>query len=124
MEVYKEKEYDVREIIDDIDGLSTKFETYVKSVDLFISHLLDDTESIVDLKKENKRLNNIINELEKWLNCSIEIINKKLKKDKEETIVKDGLILNMNNYQILRLKTFRTKMIEVLDKLKELKERK
>ena len=77
-------------------------------------------EDTTKLQKEIERLNNIINELEKWLNYSIEKINEKLKNDKEEIIVKDGIIMNMNDYQILRLKTFRTKMKEVLDKIKEL----
>ena len=60
------------------------------------------------------------NELKEWLNYSIKKINEKLKNDNEEIIVKDGIIMNMNGYQILRLKTFRTKMKEVLDKIKEL----
>jgi len=75
-------------------------------------------------EKEIIRLNNIINELEKWLNHSIESINEKLIEDKKETIFKNGICQNLNDYQILRLKTFRTKMNEVLNKLNELKENK
>lgn len=74
---------------------------------------------IETLQQELQRKDNIINELKKWLNYSIDKINQKLIEDKE-IIVKDGMVMNMNDYQILRLKTFRTKMKEVLDKIKEL----
>lgn len=95
------------------------------------NHIQDQHNRIHDLLKdnteyklENERLNNIINGLEKWLNHSIESINEKLKEDKEEIKVENGMCKNMNDYQILRLRTFRTKMNEVLNKLKELKENK
>lgn len=88
----------------------------------FIDNYEQVLQNIENLQQELQRKDNNWNELKEWLNYSIKKINEKLKNDNEEIIVKDGIIMNMNGYQILRLKTFRTKMKEVLDKIKELEE--
>lgn len=72
MEIYKQKEYDVRNIIDDISGLSGLFENYVEEVNEFIDYLLEDTKEINTLKQELQRKDNIINELKEYLEYEIE----------------------------------------------------
>lgn len=54
------------------------------------------------------KIDNVVRKLEN----SIESIDKKIK-------VKDGMIVNMNDYQIVRLKAIRMKCKEILDMLKE-----
>ncbi len=73
-----------------------------------------------ELKEENKRLNNIINHIEEICKSSIASVDKHLLDDKIPK-VKDGKILNYNDYQIIRLKAFRTKSKEILGRIKELK---
>lgn len=60
------------------------------------------------------KIDNVIRKLEN----SIESINKKLLDDKKIK-VEDGRVVNMNDYQIVRLKAIRMKCKEILDMLKE-----
>lgn len=60
------------------------------------------------------KIDNVVRKLEN----SIESIDKKLLDDKKIK-VKDGMIVNMNDYQIVRLKAIRMKCKEILDMLKE-----
>ena len=53
-----------------------------------------------------------IDSMVRKLENSIESIDKKIK-------VKDGMVVNMNDYQIVRLKAIRMKCKEILDMLKE-----
>lgn len=54
------------------------------------------------------KIDNVVRKLEN----SIESIDKKIK-------VKDGMVVNMNDYQIVRLKAIRMKCKEILGMLKE-----
>ena len=54
------------------------------------------------------KIDNVVRKLEN----SIDSIDKKIK-------VKDGIVVNMNDYQIVRLKAIRMKCKEILDMLKE-----
>ena len=54
------------------------------------------------------KIDNVVSKLEN----SIESIDKKIK-------IKDGMVVNMNDYQIVRLKAIRMKCKEILDMLKE-----
>ena len=60
------------------------------------------------------KIDNVVRKLEN----SIESIDKKLLDDKKIK-VKDGMVVNMNDYQIVRLKAIRMKCKEILDMLKE-----
>lgn len=60
------------------------------------------------------KIDNVVRKLEN----SIESIDKKLLDDKKIK-VKDGIVVNMNDYQIVRLKAIRMKCKEILDMLKE-----
>lgn len=60
------------------------------------------------------KIDNVIRKLEN----SIESINKKLLDDKKIK-VEDGRVVNMNDYQIVRLKAIRMKCKEILGMLKE-----
>ena len=60
------------------------------------------------------KIDNVVRKLEN----SIESIDKKLLDDKRIK-VKDGIVVNMNDYQIVRLKAIRMKCKEILDMLKE-----
>lgn len=60
------------------------------------------------------KIDNVVSKLEN----SIESIDKKLLDDKKIK-VKDGIVVNMNDYQIVRLKAIRMKCKEILDMLKE-----
>ena len=59
-----------------------------------------------------------IDSMVRKLENSIESIDKKLLDDKKIK-VKDGIVVNMNDYQIVRLKAIRMKCKEILDMLKE-----
>lgn len=59
-----------------------------------------------------------IEKIEKHLEKSIESINQKLLDDKEIKM-KDGIVLNMNDYQKARLKAIRMKCKEMLEMLKD-----
>lgn len=60
------------------------------------------------------KIDNVIRKLEN----SIESINKKLLDDKKIKI-ENGKVVNMNDYQIVRLKAIRMKCKEILKMLKE-----
>lgn len=60
------------------------------------------------------KIDNVVKKLEN----SIESIDKKLLDDKKIK-VKDGRVVNMNDYQIVRLKAIRMKCKEILKMLKE-----
>ena len=60
------------------------------------------------------KIDNVVRKLEN----SIESIDKKLLDDKKIK-VKDGIVVNMNDYQSVRLKAIRMKCKEILDMLKE-----
>ena len=73
-----------------------------------------------ELNEEIERLNNIIKIIENICESSIASVDKILLEEKEIKI-KDGIITNRNDYQIVRLKAYRTKSREILGKIKELK---
>lgn len=81
---------------------------------------LSKIENMAKLCEEIERLNNIINHIEEICKSSIASVDKHLL-DNKEIKVKDGRILNYNDYQIIRLKAFRTKSKEILGRIKELK---
>lgn len=70
--------------------------------------------------KEIEKLNNIIKHIEEMCKSSIASVDKILQEEKV-TKFKDGICLNRNDYQIIRLKAFRTKSKEILGRIKELK---
>lgn len=72
------------------------------------------------LKEENERLNNIIKNIENICESSIASVDNILQDEKETKIV-NGRCINRNEYQIVRLKAYRTKSKEILGKIKELK---
>ena len=108
------------QVLQNIESLQQKLQRKDNIINDLKSSITDYQEAVGDYQDEIVRKDNNWNELKEWLNYSIEKINEKLKNDKEEIIVKDGKVMNMNDYQILRIKTFRIKMKEVLDKIKEL----
>lgn len=71
-------------------------------------------------KKEYIRLNNIIEHIENICKSSIASVDKILL-DEKEIKFKNGILQNRNNYQIVRLKAYRTKSKEILGRIKELK---
>lgn len=73
---------------------------------------------ISDLEQQCKKQKEVIDKIKKNLESSIESINQKFLDDKEIK-VENGRIVNMNGYQIVRLKAFRTKSKELLDISKE-----
>lgn len=93
---------------------------------------VEDIEKVIkeyeELQQENKHLNlqldqalkdyeDLLIKIDKAIeNCkkSIESINQKLQDDKTIKVV-DGKVVNMNDYQIVRLKAFRTKCKELLE---------
>lgn len=60
------------------------------------------------------KIDNVVRKLEN----SIKSIDKKLLDDKKIK-VKDGIVVNINDYQIVRLKAIRMKCKEILNMLKE-----
>ena len=62
-EIYKQKEWELRSKIENIDTISSNFEDYVEEVDRFVGYLLNDTKEINVLRSENKRLHSIIKEV-------------------------------------------------------------
>ena len=70
--------------------------------------------------KEIERLNNIIEHIENICKSSIASVDKILL-DEKEIKFKNGILQNRNNYQIVRLKAYRTKSKEILGRIKELK---
>lgn len=77
-------------------------------------------EYINEIEDKNERLNNIIEHIENICKSSIASVDKILL-DEKEIKVKDGIVQNRNNYQIVRLKAYRTKSKEILGRIKELK---
>lgn len=75
----------------------------------------------IRLKEENKELKEVIDKIRKKLESSIESINQKFLDDKQIK-VENHRVVNMNDYQIVRLKAFRTKCKELLDILKEVQD--
>ena len=73
------------------------------------------------LQKEIIRLNNIIKNVEDICESSIVSVNQILQDEKETKIV-NGRCINRNEYQIVRLKAYRTKSKEILGRIKELRE--
>ena len=70
--------------------------------------------------KEIERLNNIIKNIENICEASIASVDNILQDEKETKIV-NGRCINRNEYQIVRLKAYRTKSKEILGRIKELK---
>lgn len=75
---------------------------------------------IEEQDKEIERLNNIIKHVEDICESSIVSVNQILQ-DEKETIILNGRCINRNEYQIVRLKAYRTKSKEILGRIKELK---
>ena len=71
-------------------------------------------------KQEIERLNKIIKHVEDICESSIVSVNQILQ-DEKETIILNGRCINRNEYQIVRLKAYRTKSKEILERIKELK---
>ena len=70
--------------------------------------------------KEIERLNNIIKNIENICESSIASVDNILQ-DEKETKIANGRCINRNEYQIVRLKAYRTKSKEILGRIKELK---
>ena len=70
--------------------------------------------------KEIERLNKIIKHVEDICESSIVSVNQILQ-DEKETIILNGRCINRNEYQIVRLKAYKTKSKEILGRIKELK---
>lgn len=66
-EVYKQKEWELRSKMEDIDTISSAFEDYAEEVDRFVGYLLNDTKDINVLRSENKRLHSIIKEVREYI---------------------------------------------------------
>ena len=66
-EIYKQKEWELRNKMEDIDTISGTFENYVEEVDRFIEYLLNDTKEINVLRSENKQLHSIIKEVREYI---------------------------------------------------------
>jgi hypothetical protein len=73
-----------------------------------------------ELLEEIERLNNIIEHIENICKSSIASVDKILL-DEKEIKVKDGIVQNRNNYQIVTLIAYKTKSKEILGRIKELK---
>lgn len=56
MEVYKEKEYELRNTIDSMLSLNSDFENYVNAVNDFIDILENEVKEVNILRQENKKL--------------------------------------------------------------------
>ena len=89
-----------------------------------IERLKEDNEYLnkvnIELSTEKNRLNNIIKHVEDICESSIVSVNQILQDEKETKIV-NGRCINRNEYQIVRLKAYRTKSKEILGRIKELK---
>ena len=70
--------------------------------------------------QEIERLNNIIKNIENICESSIASVDNILQ-DEKETKIANGRCINRNEYQIVRLKAYRTKSKEILGRIKELK---
>ena len=68
--MYKQKEYEVRRILENADTFSSTFENYVDEVNSFIDRIFD---NYIKAREEKTKLHNIINELERWLEEQIKI---------------------------------------------------
>lgn len=82
MEIYKQREYDLQNAIDNVYGIDGTFQNYRDEVNRFIGNLLEETVEINTLRhsvkekdKEIERLNNVINELEKDIQKEIDRTN-------------------------------------------------
>ena len=82
---------------------------------------LDKVPTYDELLKENKKQKEVIDKMRRNLENSVESINQKILDDKQIK-VKDGRVLNMNDYQLVRLKAFKTKCSELLNILNEVSE--
>ena len=71
-------------------------------------------------EQEIERLNNIIKNIENICESSIASVDNILQDEKEIKIA-NGRCINRNEYQIVRLKAYRTKSKEILGRIKELK---
>lgn len=87
-----------------------------KKVDM-IHELEEETKELQD---KIERLNNIIKNIENICESSIASVDNILQDEKETKIV-NGRCINRNEYQIVRLKAYRTKSKEILGRIKELK---
>ena len=77
-------------------------------------------EQLEKANKEIERLNNIIKNIENICESSIASVDNILQ-DEKETKIANGRCINRNEYQIVRLKAYRTKSKEILGRIKELK---
>lgn len=56
MEVYKQKEYELRNVVDSTLSLNSTFEDYVSEVNDFIDILTNEVKEVNVLRQENKKL--------------------------------------------------------------------
>lgn len=70
-EVYKQKEYDLRNAIDNINSIPYVFESYVKETNYFIDKLLEETKEINTLRQELQQKENIIKETRDYIKEAI-----------------------------------------------------
>lgn len=64
MEVYKQKEYDLRNLIDNTLSLPSTFEEYTQETESFINRLIEETKEFNIIKSKNKRLEDKIQRLQ------------------------------------------------------------
>ena len=101
------------------------FDMYIKQIyDEDLEKLINECKEMFlegqEKLKEIERLNNIIKNIENICESSIASVDNILQDEKETKIV-NGRCINRNEYQIVRLKAYRTKSKEILEKIKELK---
>lgn len=112
-EIYKQKEYEIRSKMEDIDTISGTFEDYVREVDRFVGYLLNDTKEINVLRNQLKQKENIIKEVREYITSyeSIETIQQfdhnKNNKDLDYSTIDEMT----RRYMIVH-----DKLLEILDK--------
>lgn len=94
-EIYKQKEWELRNKMENIDIISSTFEDYAEEVDRFVGYLLDDTKDINVLRSENKRLHSIIKEVREYIE------NNDIMKVEKEGKLRGGIFLDKGLLEIL-----------------------
>ena len=107
-------------IENDLDKVLNYMKRYVENVYEHDSEIMLNWKDIKLVLEEIERLNNIIKNIENICESSIASVDNILQ-DEKETKIANGRCINRNEYQIVRLKAYRTKSKEILGRIKELK---
>ena len=73
MDLYKQKEYDLRNLIDTALSLPSTFEDYVQETESFIDKLIEETKEFNIIKSKNKDLEAEVQQLKEQLTREVEI---------------------------------------------------